>query len=273
MPLRHAQRMAPLGFDHCRRGFQWGFGVNYYKRHLGDYAKDTNGLTLPEHGAFTLLLDRYYSTEHAFGIDDAMRLCRPQSEAEGEAVRYVLSKFFTVDDIGLYRNSRADAEIAKAHAKAETNREIGKRGGRPCKSGNPDETQTVSKPNPDETQSVSKNNPSHYSTTPLLQETERACVTSDDVLPAKPKREQIGTRLPDDWQPDASLTEWAATERPDLNLAREIAGFRDYWHSRAGKDARKASWPLTFRNWIRNSRNGSKPQTQIGGSRAAGRLL
>lgn len=102
---------------------------------------------------------------------------------------------------------------------------------------------------------------------------ERACVTSDDVLPAKPKREQIGTRLPDDWQPDASLTEWAATERPDLNLAREIAGFRDYWHSRAGKDARKASWPLTFRNWIRNSRNGSKPQTQIGGSRAAGRLL
>lgn len=108
---------------------------------------------------------------------------------------------------------------------------------------------------------------------PETETEERACVTSDDVLPAKPKREQIGTRLPDDWQPDASLTEWAATERPDLNLAREIAGFRDYWHSRAGKDARKASWPLTFRNWIRNSRNGSKPQTQIGGSRAAGRLL
>jgi len=25
MPLRHAQRMASLGFDRCRRGFQWGF--------------------------------------------------------------------------------------------------------------------------------------------------------------------------------------------------------------------------------------------------------
>ncbi len=162
--------------------------MNYYKRHLGDYAKDTNGLTLPEHGAFTLLLDRYYSTEHAFSIDDAMRLCRPQSEAEGEAVRYVLSKFFAVDDAGLYRNSRADVEIAKAHAKAETNREIGKRGGRPGKSRNPDETQTVSGSNPDETQTVQKNNPSHYSTTPLLQETERACA-SDDA----PDRDQSET--------------------------------------------------------------------------------
>lgn len=101
----------------------------------------------------------------------------------------------------------------------------------------------------------------------------RACVTSGDVLPANPKREQSGTRLPEDWQPDPELTAWAAKERPDLNLQREIAGFRDYWHSRAGKDARKASWPLTFRNWIRNSRNGSRPQTQIGGSRAAGRNL
>lgn len=105
------------------------------------------------------------------------------------------------------------------------------------------------------------------------EEKERACATSADVLPANPKREQSGTRLPEDWQPDPELTAWAAKERPDLNLQREIAGFRDYWHSRAGKDARKASWPLTFRNWIRNSRNGSRPQTQIGGSRAAGRNL
>ncbi len=30
--------------------------MNYYERHLGDYAKDTAHLTMIEHGAYTLLL-------------------------------------------------------------------------------------------------------------------------------------------------------------------------------------------------------------------------
>jgi uncharacterized protein YdaU (DUF1376 family) len=33
--------------------------VNYYERHLGDYAKDAGHLSMLEHGAYSLLLDRY----------------------------------------------------------------------------------------------------------------------------------------------------------------------------------------------------------------------
>lgn len=149
--------------------------MNYYKRHLGDYAKDTNGLTMTEHGAFTLLLDRYYASEQPFDKEDAMRVCRPASPAEAKAVEYVLRKFFTLDDAGMYRNDRADAEIQKAQTKAEVNREVGKKGGRPAKSGNPKETQTVLKQNPDEnpegTQDEPIGNPSHYSTTPRKKRT------------------------------------------------------------------------------------------------------
>ena len=36
--------------------------MNYYERHLGDYARDTGHLSMLEHGAYSLLLDRYYAT-------------------------------------------------------------------------------------------------------------------------------------------------------------------------------------------------------------------
>ena len=45
--------------------------VNYYERHLGDYARDTAHLTMVEHGAYTLLLDRYYATESPIPADQA----------------------------------------------------------------------------------------------------------------------------------------------------------------------------------------------------------
>ncbi len=160
--------------------------MNYYKRHLGDYAKDTNGLTMTEHGAFTLLLDRYYASEQPFDKEDAMRVCRPASPAEAKAVEYVLRKFFTLDDAGMYRNDRADAEIQKAQTKAEVNREVGKKGGRPAKSGNPKETQTVLKQNPDEnpegTQDEPIGNPSHYSITPLRKKRTPVVPASGDVV-------------------------------------------------------------------------------------------
>jgi uncharacterized protein YdaU (DUF1376 family) len=39
--------------------------MNFYKHFLGDYARDTKGLSLLEHGAYRVLLDHNYATEHA----------------------------------------------------------------------------------------------------------------------------------------------------------------------------------------------------------------
>lgn len=68
--------------------------MNYYKRHLGDYAKDAGHLTMLEHGAYNLLIDRYYSVERPIQIDEAMKVCRARSSAEREAVESVLREFF-----------------------------------------------------------------------------------------------------------------------------------------------------------------------------------
>lgn len=91
--------------------------MNYYKRHLGDYAKDTRHLTLAEHGAYCLLLDYYYSTESPIPDDRCERIANAYAEHEREAVRNVLQAFFTLTPEG-WRNSRADKEISEFHAKS-----------------------------------------------------------------------------------------------------------------------------------------------------------
>lgn len=91
--------------------------MNYYKRHLGDYAKDTRHLSLAEHGAYCLLLDYYYSTERPIPDDRCERIANAYTDDERRAVRSVLEAFFTLTPEG-WRNHRADAEIQEFHSKS-----------------------------------------------------------------------------------------------------------------------------------------------------------
>lgn len=91
--------------------------MNYYKRHLGDYAKDTKHLSLMEHGAFCLLLDYYYATEKPIPDDRCERIANAYADAERTAVRSVLREFFVETPEG-WRNVKADAVIAESHGKS-----------------------------------------------------------------------------------------------------------------------------------------------------------
>lgn len=134
--------------------------MNYYKRHIGDYMKDASHLSLLEHGVYMRLLDVYYTREAPIPVDQAARLISARSKDEKQALLVVVEEFFTVVD-GCYTQTRCDSEIAAMLQKAETNREVGKRGGRPRKeaamadSGNPEITQMVSENNPDVTLATS----------------------------------------------------------------------------------------------------------------------
>lgn len=128
--------------------------MNFYKRYPGDYARDTGHLSLAEHGAYGLLLDRYYSTGSLPEVKrDLYNLCRANTRAERAAVDKVMAEFFPGG-----RNHRADEEIAKWNEKAAQNREIGKLGGRPKRNpdGNPDGSEEITQP---VTERVSKKNP------------------------------------------------------------------------------------------------------------------
>lgn len=104
--------------------------MNYFERHLGDYARDAGHLSMLEHGAYNLLLDRYYTTEQGIPEDQAHRVCRARTRDEKEAVDTVLREFFSFVD-GVWINGRAEREITKMQAKVKAAQENGRRGGRP----------------------------------------------------------------------------------------------------------------------------------------------
>ena len=132
-----------------------GAVLNFYKRHLGDYAKDAGHLSMLEHGAYTLLLDRYYTTEKPLPTrSEAHRVCRARSSSERAAVDAVLDEFF-VSDGEAFLNRRCEEEIAKAAHQRTVNQELGKRGGRPKKTDSETDSKTDSK-----TDSVPIRNPS-----------------------------------------------------------------------------------------------------------------
>jgi uncharacterized protein YdaU (DUF1376 family) len=106
--------------------------MNFYKRHIGDYLKDTAHLSLLEHGVYGRLLDVYYTRESGIPESQAGRLIGARSKDETTAVHAVLTEFFELVD-GTWIQARCEAEIAAASTKIDANRENGKKGGRPKK--------------------------------------------------------------------------------------------------------------------------------------------
>ncbi|NIJ40365.1 uncharacterized protein YdaU (DUF1376 family) [Parvibaculum indicum] len=119
--------------------------MNFYERHLGDYAKDTAHLSMLEHGAYSILLDRYYGTEEGIPEASAHRLARARTEEEKAAVDAVLDEFFTLVD-GVWINNRAEEEISKTKARIEAAKVNGARGGRPKKRQDAKEKETREEP-------------------------------------------------------------------------------------------------------------------------------
>ncbi|SEK61413.1 YdaU family protein [Nitrosovibrio tenuis] len=110
--------------------------MNYYERYCGDYQRDTAHLSLAEHGAYTMLLDTYFSVERPLPSDltSLYRVCRAMTRLEQQAVMAVAEQFFPISEVdGLRHNQRADREIAKARPKIEAARINGRKGGRPSR--------------------------------------------------------------------------------------------------------------------------------------------
>lgn len=216
--------------------------MNFYKRHIGDYIKDTSHLSLLEHGIYTRLLDVYYTREQALPpFDQTARLIGARSDDERAALRDVLAEFFTESDAG-YRQERCEREIEVAAAAAERSREVGKKGGRPRK----DETQQVSAENPAGYFQKPTDNPSQTPDT-RLQTPEKESRAPREVAARSPKGSRLSLQaLPDEFRV------FCEQNRPDLSAAATWDGFRDYWLAKAGRHALKVDWLATWRTWVRN---------------------
>ena len=100
--------------------------MHYYKRNIGDYAKKAGRLSMLEHGAYTLLMDAIYDRETFPTLEDALDWAWARDESEISAVKFVLSKFFELQEDGRYVQKRISDELVDYKAKAETNTRIAK---------------------------------------------------------------------------------------------------------------------------------------------------
>ena len=102
----------------------------WYARFWNAYAEKCKHLSMLEHGAYTLLLDYYYSTggKMEANAEQLLRVCSSRGEAEDAAVLYVVDRFFPVGEDGMRHNSRADDEIGTSSELSLKRSEAGKAG-------------------------------------------------------------------------------------------------------------------------------------------------
>ena len=97
--------------------------MHYYKRNIGDYYKKAGRLSMLQHGAYTLLIDACYDRERFPTMSEAIEWAWASTEAEVEAVKFVLSKFFHEVD-GVFVQQHIKDDLIDYADKAEKNRTI-----------------------------------------------------------------------------------------------------------------------------------------------------
>jgi uncharacterized protein YdaU (DUF1376 family) len=209
--------------------FYW-VSMHYYKRNLGDYAKKAGRLTMLQHGAYTLLIDSCYDREVFPTPEQALEWTWASTEAEVEAVKFVLSRFFTLDKDGCYVQDRILCELLEYHAKADTNKRIAIER----------ETKRKEKSTKRE-QVVDDASPNH-----------KPLTINHEPLTNEPKvKMQRGSRLPADFAYPKEWADFCIETRPDLNLQNTFDEFKDYWCALPAGKGTKADWFATWRNWVR----------------------
>lgn len=241
--------------------------MNYYERHLGDYARDTAHLSILEHGVYTLLLDRYYVTEHGIPADQAHRLARARTREEKQAVDDVLQEFFTLSG-GIWINSRCEEELAKAKTKIEASRANGKKGGRPKNAVPGSENETRQKPSgfsvgsENETQQKAHQTPDTIYTN---QPTSARAPDPDPPPPEQPPPEPAdGFAMTADWQPSpqgAAVAKLAGVPIDPDGVGEFVA----FWLTRPDECRTLAQWEhaLVKSLQVRRAKAASQPVANL----------
>lgn len=234
--------------------------MNYYRRYVGDYLRDTSRLSVLEHGAYNLLLDYYYADERPLpsDLDEVYLMVRAMTPADRKAVDKVLRLYFTLEADG-YHNARADHEIRVS----QTARGNGGKGGRkPTDDGTGSGTgkltglptgtytgletgTTTGLPTGDGAGSGHPPTTNHQPPTASHQK------ASSDTSPKPETGEARALRLPAHWLPSESLRVWTIEQRPewsDDRLRREVMQFVDHYD---GTGEKRVNWDAAWRKWIR----------------------
>jgi uncharacterized protein YdaU (DUF1376 family) len=201
--------------------------MHYFQFNIGDYQSHTAHLSDIEDLAYRRLLDWYYLHESPIPLDlnEVSRQIRMRPHSD--CIASVLNEYFSHTSDG-WIHHRANKEIAKVGEKSEKASESAKARWNKVKDANALPTQSDS-------------NATH-NTLPITHNT--------IVKQNRGSRLQADFCLTDDWK------EFCRKERSDLDPQKVFDGFKDYWIAKPGQQGVKLDWFATWRNWVRNQKQG-----------------
>ncbi|UOH16929.1 YdaU family protein [Acinetobacter sp. NyZ410] len=109
--------------------------MHYYERNIGDYHRKAGRLNILQHGVYNLLIDSCYDRERFPTLEEAIDWVWAESEEEIEAVKFVLKKFFQLNEGGQYVQTHIEEDLNHYKGFLSKQSENGKKGGRPKGSG------------------------------------------------------------------------------------------------------------------------------------------
>lgn len=193
-----------------------------------------------------------YSHGGPVPIDEVRRNCRDHGLAFNRQLKTLIDSGKLIENEGRIANKRVENELRKRDKRSEDgSQNAGKR----WNSNGLDVEVAVPPSN------ANQNQNQNY---------------KEESPPYSPPSRKRGTRLPDNWQPNAEERAFAVGR--GLDPIETAAQFCDYWHAE-GKT--KLDWHKTWQVWCRNQRTSNKrpeklsPVTKmlIGGRRAVDRFL
>ena len=208
--------------------------MNFYPFHIGDYISHTSHLSDAEDLAYRRMIDLYYQTEKPFQEKDKAKIAR-RVKSTVEIVETILHEFFEYSfDDGDWHNKRADEEIAKYHAKAESARKA-----------NQIRWDKKSDLKSDADQILTKNHEP---------------ITKNQDKPIGAKR---ATQIPKHYIANEGHHDLAKSLGVDL--LKELAQFQDHHEA---KGSTMKDWDAALRTWIRNAAKFAKPGAAAGKPKA-----
>lgn len=205
-----------------------------------DWLGGTRGLTSSETGIYITLIAMMYERDGWLDANHSRlaRLCGASNSAFSKAIETLLSDEKIIEKEGAYSNERVLEELSYRSKKETLARRAAKSRWQ--------EKSTKSKGGAKRPHSVGNAIPEARGHIPDNKVKEDTDVSS----------KKRASRLPEDWELPVDFREWCHEEWPGIRdqfIASQADRFRDYWVSKAGRDAAKVNWLATWRNWMRRA--------------------
>jgi len=227
--------------------------MHYYPHHIGDFIADTSRLTDSQCMAYLRLIWHYYDTEKPLENDPESLAFKIGASVID--VNLILKHYFILDG-NQWRKTRCDSVIAEYHGKADKARKSAEARWKNAngKQSNSERNANASNNNANEPFFDANQKPITNN-----QNKDKELITPQAATPRKSSK-----RLPEDWEITQEYLDAAILICNELNIdlrprLKQIAHkFKDYWIAKSGKDATKADWLATWRNWIRREAENAK---------------